>query len=157
MHSLDEQYKDDDWRLFIDSNKTSLKAVLFHNGNKKPSVPIAYSTNTKKSYESMKHLLTCIRYCDHNWQICGDLKVVGLLLGLQLGYTRYMCFLCLWNSRADEQHYKTVEWPAHENFIPGSFNVQHEPLVDAKKVFLPPPSYKTWLNQKFCKSNESRW
>ena len=31
------------WRLFIDSSKRSLKAVLLHIGNKKPSIPIAHS------------------------------------------------------------------------------------------------------------------
>jgi hypothetical protein len=30
-----------EWRLFIDSSKVSLKAVLLHNGNKFPSVPLA--------------------------------------------------------------------------------------------------------------------
>ena len=37
-HSFDYQYKDNDWRLFIDSNKTSLKALLLHNENEKPLV-----------------------------------------------------------------------------------------------------------------------
>ena len=32
-----------DWRLFIDSSKRSLKAVLLHNGNVYPSIPIAHS------------------------------------------------------------------------------------------------------------------
>ena len=156
MNSLDHQYESSDWRLFIDSNKTSLKAVLLRNGNQKPSVPVAYSKKTKetfkRSYESMKHLLACIRYHDHKWHICGDLKVVGLLLGLQMGYTRYMCFLCLWNSRADEQHYETIEWPSREIFHPGSFNVQHLPLVDAKKVFLPLLHIKLGLIKNFVKA-----
>jgi len=26
--------------------------------------------------------------------LCGDLKVVSLLMGLQQGYTHYVCFLC---------------------------------------------------------------
>ena len=113
---------------------------------------MAYSKKTKETYESMKHSLACIRYHDHKWHICGDLKVVGLLLGLQMGYTRYMCFLCLWNSRADEQHYETVEWPSREIFHPGSFNVQHLPLVDAKKVFLPPLRIKLGLIKNFVKA-----
>ena len=32
-----------DWRLFIDSSKQSLKAVLLHNGNVYPSISIAHS------------------------------------------------------------------------------------------------------------------
>jgi hypothetical protein len=42
----------DDWQLFIDSSKISLKAVLLHNGNIYPPVPLAYSFHMKKSHES---------------------------------------------------------------------------------------------------------
>ena len=152
MQSLDQQYEPSEWRFFIDSNKTSLKAVLLHNGNKKPSVPIAYSTKTKETYEKMKQLLACIRYDTHQWHVCGDLKVIGLLLGLQMGYTKYMCFLCLWNSRADEEHYSTLEWPARTNLTPGSFNVMHVPLVNPKNIFLPPLHIKLGLIKNFVKA-----
>lgn len=53
-----ESYKTEDWRLFIDSEKDSLKAVLLHNGNRLPSVPIAHATNMTENYETMKSLLT---------------------------------------------------------------------------------------------------
>ncbi|KAL7291799.1 hypothetical protein TKK_0014581 [Trichogramma kaykai] len=43
-------YKTDEWRLFIDSSKRSLKAVLLHNTNKFASIPIAHSTTTKETY-----------------------------------------------------------------------------------------------------------
>ena len=39
------------WRLFVDASKTSLKAVLLHNGNKLPSIPVAYAPSTKETYE----------------------------------------------------------------------------------------------------------
>lgn len=29
----------------------------------------------------------------HNWNICGDLKAIWLLLGLQTGYAKHTCFL----------------------------------------------------------------
>lgn len=32
-----------EWRLFIDSSIRSLQAVLLHNGNKFPSLPLAHS------------------------------------------------------------------------------------------------------------------
>ena len=35
-------YDPSEWRLFIDSSKASLKAVLLHNGNEKPSIPVAH-------------------------------------------------------------------------------------------------------------------
>ena len=30
--------------------------------------------------------------------ICGDLKVVAMLLGQQNGFTKFLCFLCEWDS-----------------------------------------------------------
>ena len=44
---LDHEQKTTLWRLFIESSKTSLKAAILHNGNKLPSVPLAYVTNIK--------------------------------------------------------------------------------------------------------------
>ena len=49
MDVLDHEHKTTEWRQFIDSLKTSLKAVLLHNGNKYPSVPLAYATNIKET------------------------------------------------------------------------------------------------------------
>ena len=72
MPSLGCELISDEWRLFIDSNKTSLKAVLLHNGDTKPSVPVAYAVNMKESYESMKTLLEAIDYSKYAWSICGD-------------------------------------------------------------------------------------
>ena len=36
------EYNPNNWRLFIDSSATSLKAVLLHNGNIFPSIPLAH-------------------------------------------------------------------------------------------------------------------
>lgn len=64
-----------EWRLFIDSSKRSLKAVLLNIGNKVSSVPVAHSVQLTESYEAMKILLDAIGYDQHNWMVCGDLKV----------------------------------------------------------------------------------
>ena len=45
MKELDIDHEPNEWRLFIDSSKSSLKEVLLHNGNLKPSVPVAYAVN----------------------------------------------------------------------------------------------------------------
>ena len=37
-----------EWRLFIDSSSKNLKAVLLHNGNKYPSLPLAHSVHLKE-------------------------------------------------------------------------------------------------------------
>jgi hypothetical protein len=79
------EYNPDQWRLFIDSSKVSLKEVLLHNGHRFPSVPLARATNMKESFESMKVLREKIKYDEFKWKLCGDLKRVALLLGMQLG------------------------------------------------------------------------
>ncbi|CAH2092230.1 unnamed protein product [Euphydryas editha] len=42
LAKLGHQNLADEWILFIDSSKTSLKAVLLHIGNQFPSIPVAY-------------------------------------------------------------------------------------------------------------------
>jgi hypothetical protein len=129
-----------------------LKAVLLHNGNYNPSVPIAHVTEMTETYDTMKMLLERIKYGESKWSICGDLKVLGLLLGLQSGYTKYSCFLCMWNSRDSNNHYSKKKWPPRENFTPGSHNVQHLPIVDLTKVLLPPLHIKLGLMKNFVKA-----
>ncbi|GBN21561.1 hypothetical protein AVEN_124915-1 [Araneus ventricosus] len=93
------------WRLFIDSSKTSLKDILLANGNDLPSIPVAYSVDTKETFENISRILDKICYHDYNWKHCTDLKVVALLTGLQTCYTKYCCFLCEWDSLARDKHY----------------------------------------------------
>jgi hypothetical protein len=82
-----------DLRLFIDSSKLSLKAVPLHNGNTLPSIPVGHSMHNKESHENMKILMEASIYDKFKWQICGDLKVIALLLGLQKGFTIYSFFI----------------------------------------------------------------
>jgi hypothetical protein len=84
MEVFGHEYNPDQWHLFIDSSKVSLKVVLLNNGNRFPFVPLAHATNMKKYYESMKLLLGKIKYNEFKWKLCGDLKVVALLLRMQL-------------------------------------------------------------------------
>jgi hypothetical protein len=53
----------------------------------------------KESYESMKLLLGNIKYDAFKWKLYGDLKVMALLIGMQLGYTKYCRFLCEWEKK----------------------------------------------------------
>jgi len=104
----------DEWRLFIYSSKVSLKAVLLHNGNVLPSIPVAGAFGIKESNDSMKQLPQYIKYDTYKWNICTDLKVFALLLGLQLGYTTFPCFLCEWDSRDKAHHHIKSIWPLSE-------------------------------------------
>ena len=70
----------EEWRLFIDLPKVSLKAVRLHNGNIYPPVPLPYSVHTKGSHEGMRTLPICIDYDKCRWKICRYLEVLGLLL-----------------------------------------------------------------------------
>ena len=105
VKELGLEYKAAEWRLFLDSSFRSMKAVLLHIGDKLASIPIAYSVNMKETYLDMTYLLQALKYDLHTWKICSDLKMMAILLGLQAGYTKYPCFLCLWDSRADDRHY----------------------------------------------------
>ena len=49
-----------DRRLFIDNSKQSLKAVVLHNGNVYPSIPMAHSVQMREDRESIKILLELI-------------------------------------------------------------------------------------------------
>ncbi|GBL84472.1 hypothetical protein AVEN_117223-1 [Araneus ventricosus] len=69
-----------EWRLFIDSSKLSLKMVLLHNGDELPCIPIAYAPHMKETYEHLQQLLHRIEYTQYEWSICADLKVVALLM-----------------------------------------------------------------------------
>jgi hypothetical protein len=152
MAALNLDYDPKDWRLFIDSSKVSLKAVLLHNGNKLPSVPIGHAVHMKETYSNLKLLLETIQYERYKWQICGDLKVVAILLGMQLGYTKYCCFLCEWDSRARSDHYRKKIWPPRESFEPGKKNVTSAPLVAPEKILLPPLHIKLGLMKNFVKA-----
>ena len=127
-----------DWRLFIDSSKRSIKGVLLHNGNKYPSIPMAHSVHLKESYDNMELLLEAIKDSEYQWSLCGDLKVIGLLMGMPPGFTKYCCFLYLWDSRAVSQHYKQKDWGSRSTFVPGKHSLTENPLVNMNKVLLPP-------------------
>lgn len=142
------------WRLFIDSNKTSLKAVLLHNGNEYPSIPLAHSVHLKESYENVKTLLEKLNYDTFKFDVIGDFKIISFLMGLQGGYVKYPCYLCQWDSRADDRHFKQTEWPLRENFTVGQLNVRSAPLVDASKILMPPLHIKLGLMKQFVKALE---
>jgi len=90
---------------YLYSSKLSLKAVLLHNGNQHPSIPVGRAVHMKQTYGNLKQLLNKLEYSKYGWHICGDLKAVSLLMGLQLGCMKYCCLLCEWYSRAKTLHF----------------------------------------------------
>jgi len=105
----------------------------------------------KESYEGMKLLLVKIKYDEFKCKLCGDLKVVALLLGMQLRYTKYCCFLCQWDSRDKKNHYVNKLWPKRTSLTPGEKNVVNPPLVLPENIFLPLLHIKLGLMKNFVK------
>lgn len=151
LQELDLPTNPEEWRLFIDSSKFSLKGVLLHNGNKHPSIPVAHSVHMKETYDNMKILLQKIKYHEYKWRICADLKVVAMLTGLQGGYTKFCCFLCEWDSRKRGDHYVVKKWPERKEKV-GEKNIANPPLVDKNQIILPPLHIKLGLMKNFVKA-----
>ena len=107
----------------------------------------------------MDHFLFVANYQEHKRLICGDLKMVGLVLGLQGRYTKYPCFLCLWDSWADDQHYVRQEWPLRQGLKPSLHNIQSHPLIETNKILLPTLHIKLGIMKNFVKAmdKESNW
>lgn len=145
-------YKAHEWRLFIDSSQSSLKVVLLHEQPSTQPVLVAYSVERGESYATLAFILDRVRYQDHMWQVCADFKVIGILAGLQAGYTTYPCHLCLWNSRMKSQHYVQREWDARPPAVVGEFNVKDQPLVSADRFLLPPLHVKLGLARSLVKT-----
>ena len=63
----------------------------------------------KENYQNPKALLDAINYAQYEWDVIGDFKMVAFLMSLQGGFTKFPCFLCLWDSRNTSLHYKVKE------------------------------------------------
>lgn len=145
--TMQNEYNPEHWRLFIDSSKSSLKAVLLHTTNAKNSVPIALSSNTKEKYLSLKKFIELVKYDEYMWKICANLKVMALLRGMQLGYTKNMCFMYLWDTRFAGVQYTQRDWPLREKFSLRRHNIIETPLVPIEKVLVPPLHIKLGIVQ----------
>ena len=138
MEVLGHDHNPDQWLLFIDSSKVSLKVVLL-NGNRFPSITLAHAAIMKESYEGMKVLLG--KFDEFKWK----------LLRMQLGYTKYCCFLCEWYSQDKKNHYVNKLWPKRTSLTPGEKNVVIFPLVLPDKIYLTPLHIKLGLMKNFVK------
>lgn len=150
MQALHIEYDIEDWRLFIDASKSGLKAVLLHNDNVYMPVPVAYSRVLKETYESMRLIFQKVKYEEHNWDVSGDLKVVALIMGLQLGRTKNSCFICTWISTAKIDHYSAT-WEKRSTFEIGIMNVKENSLVKPEKILLPTLHIKLGLIASFIR------
>ncbi|GBN72116.1 hypothetical protein AVEN_106990-1 [Araneus ventricosus] len=66
VHSLMEElgilaFHANEWQLFNDSSKRSLKCVLFYNGNLFGAVPLGPSNGLREEYEDIKRVIDLFR------------------------------------------------------------------------------------------------
>jgi hypothetical protein len=104
----------------------------------------------------MKLLLEKIQCEKYNWKLCGDLKVIAHLLGLQLRCTKFSCFLCEWDIRDRKHNFIHKQWAERETLIPREKNVVNTPLINPEKVYLPSWQEKTWTYKKFLHDKGSK-
>jgi len=100
----------------------------------------------------MKQLLQYIKYDTYKWNNCADLKIIALLLGLQLGYTKFPCILCERDSRDKAHHYVKRIRPARKILELGHKNIKHHSLVQSLGILLPPLHIKLGLMKNFVKA-----
>ena len=58
----------------------------------------------------MKILLQVYQNNIHQRYICGGLKVTGILICVQGGFTKFCCFLCFCDSRSTAENYIKRDW-----------------------------------------------
>ncbi|CAH1108315.1 unnamed protein product, partial [Psylliodes chrysocephalus] len=78
--------------------------------------------------------------------------VIALLLGLQLGYTKFCCFIYEWDSRDRKNCYTKKVWPKRKSLTPGHKNVKNDPLVNPDAILSPPIHIKLGLIKNFVKA-----
>ena len=99
----------------------------------------------------MKLLLGKNKYDDFKWNLCGDIKVVALLLGTQLGYTKHRCFLCKWDTREKKNHYVNKLWPKRTSLKPGE-KMTSFLILYVQRKFICPIAHKYMPHEKICES-----
>ena len=112
--------------------------MLLHNGNRYGAVPVGHFTVLKEQQDDLRIVMDLLKYHEHGNIICVALKMVSFLLGLQKGYTKFPCFLCMWNSRHRENRWTQKEWPKRDTLKAGMPNAIYDPTVSGKKIMFPP-------------------
>lgn len=151
-----------DWRLFLDGSTNSFKAVLIHNQNERPSIPLAYIKRIPEKYEAMVQILKFIDYEKYKWEIIVDFKLINILYGLMGAASKNPCIFCLWDARYEgPDKYTKRDWPSRPSWstsTEGKHNATKPPLVSSDKILMPVLHIKiglvTQLFKNIYKNNE---
>ena len=146
-----------EWTLFIDSGKNSLKFAILNNEHdvhiRKPTLIVAYSCHHQESYASLEQVLKLVNYSYFKFNVCCDLKVVGLLSGIKSGFAKFQCFLCHFEGRQRHLHYVNHDWQQRHDVEPiGEFSIHADALVPRENIYLPPLHIKLGLFKQYVKA-----
>jgi hypothetical protein len=123
-----DEHKPENWQLFIDYSKLSLKFVL-HSWNDSPSISVAIL---------LEYLLIFETY--------------SFLLVMSLVIWNSSAFPFTLNGTVMHCHCSVIEWPRHKQILPGQKNVANDPLVDPQKIVQPPLHIKLRLMKNSVKA-----
>lgn len=138
MEAVNINHKPDEWRLFIDSSKLSLKVVLFHIVNKLPSFLTEYAVHMKESYSSMKLLLRVVSYHKFQLQILWG-SLGHCPLAWHTAWLHRVLLFSFWVGHQRTSFSLHITWLAFQKISwttePGVKSVQQSPLVGPQKFY----------------------
>ena len=100
----------------------------------------------------MALVLQKLKYCEHNWMICGGLKVIFILLGQQVDLPSILAFCVFGTAGLAKRTGLEKNWPTRNEFTLGVLNILHESLVNPQHVLLPPLHIKLEMMKQFVKA-----
>ena len=106
----------------------------------------------EENYTNVKTLLIALKCDQFNLQVTGDFRIVAFLVGLQGGFTKFLCYLCHWDSRDTTAHYHKRIRPKRTEYSVGYSNIKWDPLIDPIKILLPPLRINLGLIKQFVKA-----
>ena len=77
--------------------------------------------------------------------------MTNFLLGQQRGCTKYLWFMCLWNSRACDVHWEKKVWPPRTDMTVNEASIIYE-LVPRDKIIIHPLHITLGLMKQFVKT-----
>lgn len=136
---LNVEYVVDDWRLVIKGNKSALRCVLVHNGNKHLPIPLLYSPTLNGTYNDIKFALNLINYNQHKWKVIVDFKLLKEICGTDASVNP--CVLCdRYRAR------KSNNGHLQDN------SVSSQSVIELKDVLFPSLQVKIGLVAQFIKA-----
>lgn len=90
--------------------------------------------------ENSSLMLDKLNYKDNHWQVCGDLKIISIILGKQ----GVLMILYLWENRDRQYRRKDVVWNLEQK------KVIHETLIEPSKLL-------TGLMKQFVKTLQTKY